>query len=131
MLAWASNDERRIDLRKAVLRLSGGDPHKVDHLSSRHFIPVRIFYQSHDARLLPCRNRRQKAHSGAEQTYASPIVPNRPPHAPERFRLDGRDVQNILVVHGVSSSSTRRLNVPADFDTKRKAFSGSKAPKRA
>ena len=25
----------------------------------------------------------------------------------------------------------RRINVPADFDTKRKAFSGSKAPKKA
>ena len=24
-----------------------------------------------------------------------------------------------------------RINVPADFDTKRKAFSGSKAPKKA
>ena len=24
-----------------------------------------------------------------------------------------------------------RVNVPADFDTKRKAFSGSKAPKKA
>lgn len=38
----------------------------------------------------------------------------------------------VIIIYKVFASCiVRRINVPADFDTKRKAFSGSKAPKKA
>ena len=45
--------------------------------------------------------------------------------------LDLRVIDIIVVDPALVAGVVGRINVPADFDTKRKAFSGSKAPKKA
>lgn len=39
--------------------------------------------------------------------------------------------ESIIINEVLITCIVRWINVPADFDTKRKAFSGSKAPKKA
>lgn len=48
-------------------------------------------------------------------------------------RLYGNKVALCGNVHcaAMQTGTPEQVNVPADFDTKRKAFSGSKAPKKA
>ena len=43
----------------------------------------------------------------------------------------GGEIGDFVDGAGGLAAAAGRVNVPADFDTKRKAFSGSKAPKKA